>query len=634
MQITVRSRQHDGKGYALIVTLIFLAVSLLIFGSMMFWVSSNANVSLRNNQFNMSEAAAEAAVEKVLAQMDRDFLAQTLSNNPNGYYALLVPTTNNWPVQYKFSNTNGTANQISVNLGPQATNSVPLNSQFTGLYGLAQDCTITATATPVGQPYNVPATIAESLQFASIPLFQFAIFYNMNLEIAPGADMTITGPVFCNQNIWEGAADTTYSSIVSAVGTNDMSAADPFANNYSKDGGPTFSLSGQPTSNNDPLTMPIGTNNDPAAIQALLNLPPAAYAIGTTPAYSTNGQVYMANAADLIITNFVSGTNSSSPHGTNILMYYQDSKTTLYTNVVPYDFYLLKTGGSTNYVTTNKTAHIDCTTNVQYAGYSFVTNIAFYDYRESATVQAVQIDIAKFNVWVTNKAANGGNSTSNGTWNSTCNTDKGHPIDSIYVYNSVHLTSTTLPAVRVVNGQVLCPSQTGGTVYGFTVVTPFPMYVLGNYNVQNSSGSSIGVNSTTHTYPAALMADAITILSTNWQDSVTTENPTPKVTTVNAAMLEGIVPTDPSISGDYSGGVENFMRLLENWNNNVPLWYNGSIVVMFPSQYATNHWSYGSYYTAPVRDWAFDANFRQQSKLPPLTPQSKAIIRGQWNASP
>ena len=36
------------------------------------------------------------------------------------------------------------------------------------------------------------------------------------------------------------------------------------------------------------------------------------------------------------------------------------------------------------------------------SSFSFVTNVVFYDYREKKTVQAVQIDIAKFNNWLTN----------------------------------------------------------------------------------------------------------------------------------------------------------------------------------------------------------------------------------------
>jgi hypothetical protein len=97
-------------------------------------------------------------------------------------------------------------------------------------------------------------------------------------------------------------------------------------------------------------------------------------------------------------------------------------------------------------------------------------------------------------------------------------------------------------------------------------------------------------------------------------------------------MLEGIVQSDPTISGDYSGGVENFIRLLENWGGT--LTYNGSIAVLFYSQYATNHWRpTGNYYNAPTRNWSFDLNFKLAAKLPPLTPSIKAMIRGQWQVN-
>jgi hypothetical protein len=643
MQITSRTNRRGVRGYALTITLIFAAVMLLIFAGMMNWVSSNAKVTLRNNQYNMSQAAAEAATETVLAQMDRDFLGQSLTTST--YYASLPINQNSWPVQYVFSDSNGAnAGNISVNLGPPATNSVQLNSQFKGLYGLVQDCTLVATATPVSQPQSVPAKITETLQFATIPLFQFAIFYNVNLEICPGQNMVITGPVFCNQSIWEGSEFTTFSNTVSAVGTNDTLATDAFDNNnYSPYNGTTavnFLLAGQPTKNCNSIVMPIGTNNNPAAIRAILDLPPPAYQMGTDPAYSTNGQVYLANAADLVITNFFYGTNfgNQTLTGTNFIIYYQN-KNQIFFRLEPVtnDFYTLKvpapTGSTTNYVSLNKSDGLRCYTNVLYAGYSFATNVIFYDWREGGNngggpakkVQALQIDISLFNKWLTNGAVNGGSNYN--YLNQNGGTSKGHPIDSIYVYNNVPLSSTTLPAVSVINGKQL-PSS-----YGFTIATPFPLYVKGNYNSQNASGSALGSSDTTHTYPAALMADAITILSTSWNDATVSRNPPPGDTTVNAAMLEGIVQTDPSISGDYSGGVENFMRLLEDWQgSSKTLTYNGSIVVMFYSSYATNHWNFGNYYTAPTRNWAFDTNFKNPSKLPPLTPQSKTIIRGNWLA--
>ncbi|HTX22469.1 MAG TPA: hypothetical protein VMD27_11530 [Candidatus Aquilonibacter sp.] len=660
MRITFRPIRYDTRGFALILTLAFVTVSLIVFGSMMLWVSSNAKVNQRNNQFNMSEYAAEAAVERVLAQMDRDFLYQSLTTST--YYATLLPSQTNWPIGYQYSGTNSSTN-ISVWIGPNATNTQPLDSQYTGLYGLEQNCTITATATPASASgagsnwtYQVPATVSEQLQFASIPIFQFAIFYQINLEICPGSPMLISGPVFCNASIWEGSDNTTFSSTVAAVGTNDLTKTDPFATSYAPQSVPAvFSLAGQPTSEADALTLPIAggaTNSASTNVESIINLPPSPYSMNwanaaNSPAYSTNGLVYLANAADLYITNTPTGTNfgTLTPKGTNIFVYYQDSLDSPTLALVTPNYYLLKTnaptGSVTNYVSTNLNAKLDCVTNVQFASYTFLTNVLFYDWREGGSsgkakpVQAVQIDISKFSIWQTNTATNGG-SYINNNYDGWCITHKGHHIDSMFVYNAVPLTTTTLPAVRVVHGQQL-PSP-GGATTGFTVVTPMPMYVWGNYNVQNGAGNDIGVNATTYTYPAALMADAITILSSNWVDQTTQPSgtpsiPTPTATTINAAMLEGIVPSNPAISGNYSGGVENFLRLLEAWGNPSPaLTYNGSIVVMFPSQYATNSWS-GNYYGVPKRNWAFDLNFETQSGLPPLTPQTKAVIRGQWTAN-
>ena len=644
MQITPKTRRTRNKGYALLLTMIFLAIALIACSSVMYWSAGNAKITGRNNQFNTSEAAAEAAIERALAQMNRDFTSQSLTNA--SFYQTLLPVTTNagnvWPIQYTFSDTNGNSGAISVNLGPPATNTTPLNSQYSGLYGLAQNCTITATATPIGQQFNIPATIAESLQFASIPLFQFAIFYNVNMEICPGQPMTVSGPVYCNQSIWAGSGNLTFSSTVSAVGTNCLLQNDPFALNYGPQTPPaSFSISGQPTANNDAITMPIGTNNNPAVVRGILDLPPTNYAMGTAAAYSTNGQYYLANEVDLYITNSARGTNFGTirPSGTNnTIIYFQDSKAVPYLTRIVNDYYIITNWGLgsvsiTNYYPPNKA------TNIVYAGYSFITNVVFYDWREgwnggsgpAKKVQAVQIDMGKFSTWLTNATTNSiGISTGGAQYNGTCVTDKGHSIDSIYVWNSVPLSGTTLPAVRLANGGLL-PDPSGAR-YGFTLATKYPVYVKGNYNSQDTSSSASG-SDTTHTYPAAIMADAITILSTSWSDVTTSVDPSSGNTTVNAAMLEGIVQTDPTISGDYSGGTENFLRLLENWSGHT-LTYNGSIVVMFYSQFATNHWSGGGYYGVPTRAWAFDANFRQQSKLPPLTPQSKAIIRGQWNASP
>ena len=344
-------------------------------------------------------------------------------------------------------------------------------------------------------------------------------------------------------------------------------------------------------------------------------------------------------------TNWIWGT-TNLPFGTNIFVYYQDGAN--YTNElwVTNDFYSLKVSGGglnwTNHVVTNLTAGVDCVTNVRYAGYTFLTNVLFYDAREGwhggsgppKAVQAVQLDLVKFNTWLNNTNINGG---SNDNYLACLNNHHIQPIDSIYVYNAVPLTNTVLPAVRIING-IEMPVADGR--WGFSLATAQPLYIQGDYNCINTSGSSLDSASVVHTQPAGLMADSITILSDNWADGLSSTmhsgGPTATTTEINAACLEGIVRSTNNAASNangYSGGVENFLRLLENWSSST-LWYNGSIVVMFPSQYATNCWEQtGGYYTAPHRSWAFDTNFQNYANLPPMTPTSQGVIRATWVAN-
>ncbi|HEY5044003.1 MAG TPA: hypothetical protein VIK53_18680 [Verrucomicrobiae bacterium] len=443
-----------------------------------------------------------------------------------------------------------------------------------------------------------------------VPLYQFAIFYNLDLEINPGAAMTVVGPVHSNGSIWatgagSGTSRLVFSSTVDAVGTisNVPSPLDP--QNVGRSGNVLYTFTdNNPLANYNPLTFAFGTNpsTDPTSFLAILQSPPPSLAPPNyTAAYSVTGLAYLQNAVDLIVTNAANGTNGTL--GTNIMVYYQNPN-----NVPNYLIQVLPDVTSTNITGSGSSK----ATNIIYA-YSYVTNVSFYDYREGKTVQAVQIDVAKLNSWLTNTSATGGIQYDN--LNLGGGAGKGHHINSIYVFNNVTQTPSQLPAVRIVNGQKL-------PVNGLTVATPQPLYMLGNYNnTTNGSTFSLTVGDTTNTVPSALMCDAITILSGNWSDSFNPSTPlssrTPADTVVNAAVYTGIVLSNGT---HYSGGVENYFRLLENWAGNIVTW-NGSMTALFPSQYATNFWQpTGNYYNAPTRRWGFDLNFTNLNKLPPLTP--------------
>lgn len=591
-------------GYALLITLVFLVVSLVVFASLMNWTSSNSKITKRNNLFNQSQAAAESATEVVVATMIRDFMYQSL--NPVSTYTAStnLPSQTGWPLLFQYSDTNAAVNTTSVSIG--GTNWSTLPSQFNGLYGLGQYCDILSIATPLNVGENLSGQIHQNIWFGSIPVFQFAIFYNMDLEINPGASMTINGRVHSNNSIYAtGSGSGTpliFSTNVEAALQVNLTPSPLDPQNVGRGGNVNFLMTANnPLNNANSLSLPIGTNNNPATVIGILGLPPAG-----TDATSPIGQTYIYNEADIIVSN--SATATLAVYYQNLLMATPQIYAAMdVTNIV---------------VVTNVIAHTSVSTTNYF--YSFVTNVTFYDYRESDTVKAVQFDVGKFSRWLTNNTGTGGRQYQ--LLNTSGSTSEGHGIDGVYIYNSIPNTAGQLPAVRVVNGQQL-PTN------GLTVATPFPIYVLGSYNTTtNGVNFSTTLGDTVNTRPAGIMGDAITILSGSWNDSTYTSayalgSRIPSATTINAACLEGIVPSNGS---HYSGGVENFLRLLENWSG-VNLAYNGSIVVLFQSQYATSPWqTTGNYYNAPSRTWGFDLNFTQQGRLPPMTPQVRAIIRGTW----
>ena len=49
------------------------------------------------------------------------------------------------------------------------------------------------------------------------------------------------------------------------------------------------------------------------------------------------------------------------------------------------------------------------------------------------------------------------------------------------------------------------------------MATPDPLYVRGDFNTKDSTGTSSG-SDTAHTKPSSLVADAVTVLSNGWSD--------------------------------------------------------------------------------------------------------------------
>ena len=200
----------------------------------------------------------------------------------------------------------------------------------------------------------------------------------------------------------------------------------------------------------------------------------------------------------------------------------------------------------------------------------------------------------------------------------------------LYVADRRNIGTNKLAVVCLVNGARL-PFNND---LGFSVATPNPLYVKGNYNVTADGvhyaylpGST--TNNQYCTVPAGLFCDAITILSSAFNDNASSNTiGTASVSnTVNAAVIAGNVPSTDTTDTTFSGGAHNFLRLQEYWSSST-LVLNTSLVCLFGSQLATNQfrnpvgWNgvHNPYYKPPTRQWSFDPNFLNPAQQPPGTP--------------
>lgn len=223
---------------------------------------------------------------------------------------------------------------------------------------------------------------------------------------------------------------------------------------------------------------------------------------------------------------------------------------------------------------------------------AITTGQTIQDGREAATVRLATLDVSKLNA------------TQVPGWNGV-----------VYVSDTSAGQSGGTPkrGVRIKNGTTL-PNG------GLTVVSDNPVYIQGDYNTSSTR------------QPAAVLGDAIMILSNSWTDSNSSATLTSRKasnTTINAAILSGIVPTDPSFPGKlaYSGGVENFPRFLEDWSGRT-FTYTGSMVQLFYSKQAVGRWGKDNVYNPPNRAWAFDTNFRKNP--PPGTLFTTSYVKQRW----
>jgi hypothetical protein len=167
---------------------------------------------------------------------------------------------------------------------------------------------------------------------------------------------------------------------------------------------------------------------------------------------------------------------------------------------------------------------------------------------------------------------------------------------------------------------------------GLTIASENPLYVEGNWNANSAGFGNPHV-------ATAILADAVTMLSNDWNDWNSFVNPHDHDTSLRrhasdtwyrAAVIAGKGLSFPHVSGTYQdfgtdGGAHNFLRFIENWAGH-GLNFRGSIVSFFRSRQAVGTYKCCTVvYSPPTRGYNFDTEFLTPSLLPPRTPMFRDV---------
>lgn len=578
--------RNDRRGFALEATLILMVLmaalaAAAVMGAAM--VTRTAGVDYRTTRVNY---AAEAGADNVMAQLENAMSDGLISNGELA--SISAPTITGFTITAA-----ATRSGVAV---PRTITDPP----YAGLIGLNQQIDILVSAVDATRN-RADAVVGVNAQ--SIPLFQFGVFYEKDLEIHNGPRLDFAGWVHTNGNLYLCSSNTYFQDIVTTprsvfLNRKSISAGCPGVYIDDADGNATrlqFDSRIEPTSAGftlasntafdgrimtsamgvTPLRLPLPTGMDP--IELILPR------VGSDPADVQN--VKMSWKSD----------------------YYITVNTALLDNTATS---ICTVAGAMTVLPAGRAVPDLAACPVIFAW----RRNAFHEGRENIGTDVLDVNVSALHAWIALSAGARANSIMYITF---VNTTSG---------NCATLINCDYPVVRLNNGTTLTRP--------WTFATDRPVYVQGNYN-------------TVGWQPSSILGDAITFLSPAWNDAThaTLTLTGASEMWVYAAVaaghsatpcdlvvpVAGCAPTNPPPNAphgseglNYGGGLENFPRFLESWGTTMH--YRGSLVSLFEASHANRYrWAWRSYYGAPTRDWQFELRFRDPNNLPPGTPTAGTV---------
>jgi len=193
---------NSEQGFVTLIALLMVGMLTLI--GLAALSTSDDEVSIAGNELQdmRSFYAAEAGLDKAASLLQDQYETAGVppTSMPSGSEEL-----NNCQVTY-----------VTVDDGPASQRTLSTGT-LAGLHALVKSFTINSVAQ--SQQENAKLLMSQSFETALVPIFQFAVFYGNDLEIAPGPDMNLIGRVHSNGNLYlQAGSNLKMDSYVTASG--------------------------------------------------------------------------------------------------------------------------------------------------------------------------------------------------------------------------------------------------------------------------------------------------------------------------------------------------------------------------------------------------------------------------------
>jgi len=532
--------------------------------------------------------------------------------------------------------------EVTNRVNPSARLSQELitSGRLKGMMGLKIPLLIEATGVAPG---GAKSHIDADVRLYQVPIFQFGVFYEGNLEITPGPDMYVFGPVHTNSNaLFRGAGTVTFQGPVTAAGTiyhwkrgsgslRYMLTPDTTAYRSPALG---FSMSALDTStqpqsiggvrnvddHREKLVLPIG-GSQPRNLLALRD---------PSDASSLRFQKFDWKVPEASPARFVNGLTTKPAWITGPRVFF-DRREDRWVKVWDFDMALFVASGRSDsifYLADTVLMPTDTGTTRRYLLNAFRIVNATYLPRNMSIASANPVYIL-------------------GNFNLAKPTGTCRPADYV---------GTVPDSLKYCNAQIAADA--------ITLLSPnwpnLSRKAMGAHTNATMSGSleqSIDTSAyrwTNYAGRAFISRRKVAgVWDTTWGDTTYSLEPTTGsagsysgTIRVNAAIFTGNKPsraaalptlnyTESGYESQYEGGWHNTIRFLEDLGSTT-VTFKGSFVCMWKAASrgldtsSTTVSIQGGHYSPPTRVWGFDPRFRNLNNMPPGTPFLATAIFTNW----